>query len=73
MKGYDVRALKVCKEQIQEWVERLTIEISSRGPEAKDSELEEERLWHSKIHDLGNSSTRLSSTMELARKQESTQ
>ncbi|MCI41070.1 hypothetical protein A2U01_0062303, partial [Trifolium medium] len=45
MKECDVRTLKVCKGQIQEWVERLTIEINSRGPEAKDSQMEKERLW----------------------------
>ncbi|MCI84230.1 hypothetical protein A2U01_0105506, partial [Trifolium medium] len=32
------------------------------GPEAKDTELEKERLWHSKIFDLGNSIIRLKST-----------
>ncbi|MCI66637.1 hypothetical protein A2U01_0087895, partial [Trifolium medium] len=58
---------------MKEWVERLTIEINYRGPEAKDTELEKERLWHSEIFALGNSTTRLISTMELARKQDSTQ
>ncbi|MCI76889.1 hypothetical protein A2U01_0098159, partial [Trifolium medium] len=66
MKGYAVRTQKVCKVQIEEWVERMTMEINSRGPKAKDSELEKERLWNSKVFDLGNSVNRLRSTMELA-------
>ncbi|MCI42470.1 hypothetical protein A2U01_0063707 [Trifolium medium] len=37
MKEYDVRTLKSCREKGQEWVERLTIEIDSRGPAAKNS------------------------------------
>ncbi|MCI86777.1 hypothetical protein A2U01_0108058, partial [Trifolium medium] len=57
---------------MQEWVERIAIEISSRGPKAKDSEMEKERLWRSKIFELGNSVNHLRSTMELARKQDST-
>ncbi|MCI49142.1 hypothetical protein A2U01_0070385, partial [Trifolium medium] len=68
MKEYDVQTLKVCKEQVQEWVERLTIEIDSRGPEAKNSQIEEERLWYSEIFALGGSINHLKSTMELARK-----
>ncbi|MCI12627.1 hypothetical protein A2U01_0033732 [Trifolium medium] len=73
MKEYSVQTLKACKEQGQEWVERLTIEINSRGPEAKDSQIEKERLWHSKIFALGGSIIRFRSTMELARKQDNTQ
>ncbi|MCI39556.1 hypothetical protein A2U01_0060788, partial [Trifolium medium] len=50
---------EACKEQSQGWVERLTIEINSRGPKAKDSQIAKERLWHSKIFALGNSITHL--------------
>ncbi|MCI52246.1 hypothetical protein A2U01_0073490, partial [Trifolium medium] len=42
MKEYDMRTLKACKEQGQQWVERLTIEINSRGPEAKDSQIKKD-------------------------------
>ncbi|MCI25556.1 hypothetical protein A2U01_0046747, partial [Trifolium medium] len=73
IKEYEIRTLKACKEQVQEWLERLTMEINARGPEAKDSQVEKERLWHSKIFALGESSTSLRSTMELARKQDSAQ
>ncbi|MCH79573.1 hypothetical protein A2U01_0000325 [Trifolium medium] len=52
MKEYDVRTLKACREQGKEWIERLTIEINSRGPAAKSSQEEKERLWHSKVFDL---------------------
>ncbi|MCI43751.1 hypothetical protein A2U01_0064989, partial [Trifolium medium] len=72
MKEYDVQTLKACEEQGQEWVERLTIEINPRGPEAKDSQIKKEGLWHSKIFALGESITSLKSIMELARKQDST-
>ncbi|MCI09497.1 hypothetical protein A2U01_0030583, partial [Trifolium medium] len=71
MKEYDVLTLKACREQGQEWVERFTIEINSRGPVFKNSQGEKERMWHSKVFALGESITSLRSTMELTRKKES--
>ncbi|MCI81306.1 hypothetical protein A2U01_0102579, partial [Trifolium medium] len=35
--------------------------------------MEKERLWRSKIFELGNSFNRLGSTMDLARKHDSTE
>ncbi|MCI25921.1 hypothetical protein A2U01_0047112, partial [Trifolium medium] len=60
---YDVQTLKACREQGQEWVERFTVEINSRGPAVKNSRAEKEMLWHSKIVALGESITSLRSTM----------
>ncbi|MCI65012.1 hypothetical protein A2U01_0086270, partial [Trifolium medium] len=73
MKEYDVQTLEIVRREIQGWEKRVAVEIDSRGQEAKDSEKDEETLWHSQVFDLGNSVNRLRSTMELARKQDSTE